>query len=137
MTNMASVNEQRAHIASLLDTNSPADAPTSYYALYHNPSRSNLFVKYNDEKRAIGFVGRFQTGVDLFRPVIVMRCWQPEVAADLMAEALTVGRPYLLFSNLNQLTMVGGSLEITNQRILSIYALDPARFTPITNVLVI
>ena len=94
MTNMASVNEQRAHIASLLDTNSPADAPTSYYALYHNPSRSNLFVKYNDEKRAIGFVGRFQTGVDLFRPVIVMRCWQPEVAADLMAEAFALNAFY-------------------------------------------
>jgi hypothetical protein len=134
---MASINEQRAHIAPLLDTNSPADAPTAYYALYHNQSRSSLFVKYNGDNRAVGFVGRFQTGIDLFRPVIVMRCWKPEVAADLMAEALVAGRPYVLFSNLNQLSMVGGSLEISNQRILSIYALDPARFTPITNVLVV
>jgi hypothetical protein len=134
---MASVNEQRTHIAPLFDINSAADAPTAYYALYHPMNRSTLFVQYNGDNRAVGFVGRFQTGIDLFRPLIVMRCWQPEVAADLMAEALVVGRPYLLFSNLNQIPMVGGSLEITNQRILAIYALDPARFSPITNVLVI
>jgi hypothetical protein len=33
--------------------------------------------------------------------------------------------------------MVGGSLQIDNERILSIYALDQARFTPVINVLVV
>ena len=134
---MTSVREQRTTIAPLLDITSPADAPTAYYALYHDANRSNLFVQMDANKRAVGFVGRFQTGLDLFRPVITMRCWQAEIAADLLAEACVVGRPYLLFSNLNQLALVGGSLEVSNEHILSIYALDPSRFTPVVNVLVV
>ncbi len=134
---MPSVREQRTYIAPLLDITSPADAPTAYYALYHDANRSNLFVRMDASKRAVGFVGRFQTGLDLFRPVITMRCWQAEIAADLLAEACVVGRPYLLFSNLNQLALVGGSLEVSNERILSIYALDPSRFSPVVNVMVV
>lgn len=131
------LSQQRTSIQSLVDTTSPADASTAYYALYHDQSRSNLFIHTDAQHKAIGFVGRFQTGLDLFRPVICMRCWQAEVAADLLADALIVGRPYILFSNLNQLPFVGGSLQITNERILSIYALDPARFKPIINVMVV
>jgi hypothetical protein len=133
---MTTLREQRILLEPLLDTSSPADAPTAYYGLYHDPNRSHLFLRLNSEGRAVGFVGRFQTGVDLFRPVICMRCWQPEIAADLLAESLVGGRPYIFFSNINQLPMVGGSLQISNERILSIYAIDPGRFVPVINVLV-
>lgn len=134
---VSSLPENRKRIASLLDIASPADAPTAYYALYHDPKRTELHVRLDSTGAPIGFVGRFQTGLDLFRPVVCMRCWQPETAADLLAEMLIVGRPYILFSNINQLPMVGGSLDVSNQRILSIYALDSARFRPIRNVLVV
>ncbi|MEP7288268.1 MAG: GNAT family N-acetyltransferase [Chloroflexota bacterium] len=130
-------HNQRNQLAALLDTTSPADAPTAYYALYHDPKRSTLFIKTDEQHKAIGFVGRFQTGVDLFRPVLVLRCTQAEVAADLLEEALIVGRPYLLFSSLDQLTLVGGSLAVNNERVFSIYALDPAQFAPVVNVLVV
>src|SRR5258708_39206050 len=103
MPTLSSVREQRSQIALLLDSSSPADAPTVYYALYHDATRSSLFVQTDAENHPIGFVGRFQTGVDLFRPVLVLRCRQAEVAADLLAEACTGGRPYLLFSHLDQL----------------------------------
>jgi hypothetical protein len=134
---MPTLREQRALIGPLLNTTSPADAPTAYYALYHDPNRSSLFVRTDAGGQAVGFVGRFQTGVDLFRPVIVMRCKTPEIAADLLDEALTVGRPYIFFSDASQLPLVGGSLQIGNERILAIYALDRARFTPVINVLVV
>jgi ribosomal protein S18 acetylase RimI-like enzyme len=133
---MTSLREQRILIGRLLDTRSPADAPTAYYALYHDPNRSALFVRQDNEGRAIGFVGRFQTGIDLFRPVVCMRCLDAETAADLLAEALVVGRPYVFFSSANQLPLVGGSLQTSNERTLSIFALDRARFTPVINVLV-
>lgn len=133
---MASVREQRNLISLLFDTNSPADAPTAYYALYHDPNRSALFVRQEPDGKPVGFVGRFQTGLDLFRPVVAIRCWSADVAADLLAEALVAGRPYILFCNLNQLSLTGGSLQVSNQRILSIYALDPARFRREINVLV-
>ena len=134
---MASLLEQRSLVSRLLDTSSPADAPTAYYALYHDPNRSALFVRQDAEGHAAGFVGRFQTGIDLFRPVVCMRCPNGETAADLLAEALIVGRPYVYFSSADQLPLVGGSLEINHKRTLSIYALDAARFTPVINVLVV
>ena len=129
---MPTLREQRDLIATFVDTNSSADAPTAYYGLYHDPKRTELFTR-----AAEGFVGRFRTGVDLFRPVVCMRCLHAEPAADLLAEALTVGRPYLFFANLNQLALVGGSLTLSSERILSIYALDRTRFKPEINVLVI
>src|SRR5258708_28892057 len=131
---MASVVDQRSLIAPLLNLSSPADAPTAYYALYHDAKRSALHVQRGEDDRTVGFVGRFQTGIDLFRPLVVMRCEQPEVAADLLAEACTVGRPYLLFSSLDQLPQVGGSLQVSNERVLAVYALDPAQFSPSINV---
>jgi hypothetical protein len=133
---MSSIVEQRKQIERLIDRSNPEQAPTAYYALYHDALRSALFVRTDESQQPLGFVGRFQTGVDLFRPVLCMQCSQPEVAADLLHEALIVGRPYILFSNASQLPLVGGSLEIANQRTLSIYTLDPSRFTPIVNVLV-
>lgn len=134
---MNNLTQQRALAASLIDTASPTDAPTAYYALYHDPNRSGLYVKQDNNGKAVGFVARCQTGIDLFRPVITLRCNQPEVAADLLAQALVVGRPYLLFSLVDQLKMVGGSLEVSNERVLMLYALDPARFSPIFNVLIV
>jgi len=133
---LSSISEYRQRVTPLFDLHSAADAPTAYYMLYHDPNRSSLFVRNDASGRAAGVVGRFQTGIDLFRPVLTLRCPTADIAADLLGEACSVGRPYLLFSNLNQLPLVGGSLEISNERILSIYALDVSRFKPTINVMV-
>ncbi len=129
---MATLREGRQIVAGLLDTGSPIEAPTAYYGLYHDPKRSSMVARAGE-----GFVGCYQTGFDLFRPLVCMRCWRAEPAADLLAEALSVGRSYVLFANFNQLALVGGSLTLSNERILSIYALDAARFTSQINVLVV
>lgn len=127
-----SIQAKRALISRFFDLHRATDAPTAYYALYHDPSRSTLAASAQD-----GFVGRFQTGIDLFRPLVAMHCFAPEPAADLLAEVLTAGRAYLFFAPLGQLALVGGSLELSNERILSIYTLDRARFAPEINVTVI
>jgi RimJ/RimL family protein N-acetyltransferase len=134
---MTSLQEARTALHKALDVTSPTDAPTVYYGLYHDPKRSTIVVRTDDNGAATGFVGRFQTGYDLFRPLVCMRCWQPESAADLLAEALVPGRPYMFFSNVNQLPMLGGSMQVSNERILQIYVLDAARFKPAINVLVV
>jgi ribosomal protein S18 acetylase RimI-like enzyme len=126
-----SLAAQRAQLADLFDLHSPIDAPTAYYVLYHDPARSALWSRSGE-----GVVGRFQTGIDLFRPLVTMRCRTPEGAADLLAEALVPGRPYVFFAPLGQLSLIGGSLTINNERILSIYALETANFVPELNVLV-
>lgn len=140
---MPTLHEHRQRIRHLINDESIVDAPTAYYALYHPPDRSALATYVNAAGRVGGFVGRLQTGHDLFRPLVTLRCQAsgtvaaPEIAADLLAELLTPGRPYLFFANLNQLPHVGGSFHINTQRLLHIYYLDPARFKPTVNVLVV
>lgn len=131
-----SVHEQRLRVRLLLDDSSPADAPTAYYALFSNPSRAALYTRVDVAGRMVGFAGCFHTGIDLFRPLVTLRCWDSDVAADLLAEALTAGRPYILFAGVNQLPLLSGRVQIVNERILRIYHLDPARFQPELNVLV-
>lgn len=131
-----SIHEHRQQVRRLLDDSSAADAPTAYYALFHNPARSVLFTQTRESGRVIGFVGRFQTGIDLFRPLVTLCCRTPECAADLLALALMPGRPYIFFANMNQIPLVGGSLRFDNERILDIYELDVSRFQPIMNILV-
>lgn len=130
------IHDQRRFVRQLLDDASPSDAPTAYYALFHPPSRSTLVTRADGEGRALGFAGRFQTGLDLFRPLVTLTCRGAEVAASLLAELLQPGRPYILFASLGQLPLVGGSLRITHQQTLHIYRLDVARFQPEINVLV-
>ena len=98
--------------------------------------RSTLLTHTDASGSTTGFVGRFQTGVDLFRPLVTLKCPNPESAADLFNQALVAGRPYILFAGLNQLSMVGGLMEIENQRILRIYTIDPRHFHPQVNVMV-
>ncbi len=131
------LQEQRTRIAPLFDPSSAADAPTVYYVLYHDPKRSTLFVHSDAQGKASGVVGRFQTGIDLFRALVTMRCQTPETAADLLAETLVVGRSYLLFASQDQIPLVGGSLQLSNARTLAIYQLDRVRFSPVINVLVV
>ncbi len=120
----------------LLDDSSAADAPTAYYALFHPPERSAIFTQKDRSGRVTGFAGRFQTGIDLFRPLVTLRCADADCAADVLSRALLPGRPYIFFANANQLPLVGGSLRVENERILNIYQLDVSRFSPELNVLV-
>lgn len=132
-----SLSEQRHHVRQLLDDTSPKDAPTAYYALFHDPKRSALFTYVDDQGGVQGFVGRFQTGQDLFRPLITLNCRSSEICQYLLHQALTPGRPYLLFANLNQLAIVSDDLRLEHQQILQIYHLDTTRFRAQINVLVV
>jgi hypothetical protein len=125
-----SIHEQRTLVRRLLDDSSAADAPTAYYALFHDPTRSTLSIKQDESGQVLGFAGRFQTGIDLFRPLVTLRCQDAEIAADLLAQALIPEHPYILFTSLNQYPLVGGSFEIDNHRVLHIYRLDVRRFQP-------
>jgi ribosomal protein S18 acetylase RimI-like enzyme len=128
--------EARKKIRQLIDDTSPVESPTAYYALFHPMDKSLLYTAEADDGQVQGFVGRFQTGADLFRPLVSLKCTEPLVAAQLLSQALVPGRPYILFASLNQLSMVGGSMHVENERILRIYTVDPRRFKTELNVMV-
>lgn len=132
-----SLSEQRRYVRTLLDDTSPKDAPTAYYALFHDPRRSVLYTTTNERGQAEGFVGVFQTGQDLFRPLVTMFCKHSEAADVLLEQALTPNRPYIFFANLNQIPCLGEQVQLENQQILQIYRLDIARFKPHLNVTVV
>lgn len=131
-----SIQDSRRAIRHLLDERSPADAPTAYYALHHPAARTALFVEQDAGGRVVGFAARCLTGLDLFRPLVTLRGPSPEVAARLLGEALTAGRPYIVFVAADQYPLVGGSVQVESERLLHIYRLDRARFQPVINVLV-
>ena len=132
------IREQRQIISRyLLSDDNIVDAPTAYYALYHDPKRCDLRIRLRRSGRPEGFAGRFQTGYDLFRPLVTMRARSPEAAADLLADLLIPDRPYIFFATANQLPLIGGSFEIQNQRTLHIYHLDSRKFHPRPNVMVV
>ena len=132
---IVSIHAQRTQVRRLLDDSSPADAPTAYYALFHDPARSALFTHAGEKGRVTGFVAVCQTGVDLFRPLLTLQCPDAESAAALLGQALKAGRPYILFARVNQLPLVSDVLRLDNHRILHILRLDPRRFQPVINVL--
>ncbi|MBN2306079.1 MAG: hypothetical protein JXQ72_16470, partial [Anaerolineae bacterium] len=68
------IYHQREQVRQLVSDGSAADAPTAYYALFHDPARSELFVSVDEQGQTVGFVGRFQTGLDLFRPLVTLHC---------------------------------------------------------------
>lgn len=132
-----SIREHRKVARRLLNDSSPLDAPTAYYALFHDPRRSILATRVDERGRPLGFAGRFQTGHDLFRPLVTLRCANSGVAGSLLAEILTPGRPYILFVSAQQFPVLGDNFTIEHQRALHIYHLDRARFQPTVNVLVV
>jgi RimJ/RimL family protein N-acetyltransferase len=126
---------QRAAVRQVLDEADPADAPTAYYALYHDPARSKLFIHSDQAGRTLGFAGVFQTGIDLFRPLLTLLCPDAACVRSLLSEALTPGRSYILFARVNQLPLLRDMVRLDQVRILHILRLDPRRFQPVINVL--
>jgi len=129
--------EQRTQIAPLLHTGSPADAFAAYYALYHDPRRTALFVHHASDGRADGFLVRAQTGLDLFRPVVVVRADSDSTAIELIRSGLIPNRPYYLVAPMALTGAVNRAVAITDAEVLCVYRLDPARFNPQINVLVV
>jgi GNAT superfamily N-acetyltransferase len=130
------LNEKRRAIRPLLSPSDPADALASYYALWHDPRRTQLTVHRDAEGRADGFVAVCQTGADLFRPLLTLRAPNERTTGHLLRTALTPNRPYQVIVPVTLASAVREQMEISHSRLPQLYMLDPARFQPVINVLV-
>jgi RimJ/RimL family protein N-acetyltransferase len=130
------LNEQRRAIRPLLSPTDPADALTSYYALWHDPRRSKLTLHRDAKGDVHGFIAVCQTGVDLFRPLVTLRAPDEQSASDLFAAALEPSRPYQVIVPITLASAVRSRFQISRSAQLQIYRLDPTSFQPIINVLV-
>ena len=130
------VNQQRRAIRHLLSPHDPADALTSYYALWHDPRRTQLTLHHNAKGRVDGFLTLSQTGADLFRPLVTLRAPNQSSVSTLVRSALVSERSYLMVVPVTLAPAVRQHLDVARSTLNHIYRLDPARFQPIVNVLV-
>jgi len=136
---LAQLNElekQRRAIRPILSPADPTDALTSYYALWHDPRRTQLTLHFDHRRQVNGFVAVCQTGADLFRPLVTLRAPGREVVHELLNEALAANRPYHVIAPVLLASAVRDIFELSQSRLNRIYTLDPTRFDPIINVLV-
>ncbi len=135
MTSTHEIDQQRQLIRPLLAPTHPEDALTAYYALMHDPRRTQLTLHLTPTGRAVGFVAVCQTGQDLFVPLTVVRA--PRLAAgDLLRQALSPRRPYRVISRLSLQAIIQQTLLVAEQQINRVYTLDASTFRRVINVMV-
>lgn len=127
----------RLKVRPLLRLTEPADALAVYYALYHDPRRTALYVHEDSDGRADGFVAVCQTGQRLFAPTVVLRAAGNHVAIELLRQALVPGRPYYLVTTPDLGEAAVEIMSIEQPESNRIYRLDFSRFQININVLVV
>ncbi len=125
----------RTDAAQLL-TRGPADALTSYYTLEHDARRVRIYLRANSQGRTLAFVAVCQTGIDLFRPLVVMRGDDSRALRDALAEALPAGRPYLLSAPPTLYADIAALCDISGDSINRVFTLEAGDFKPVMNLLV-
>ena len=133
----ADLESLRLKVRYLLHLSAPADALYAYYAFYHDPRRTRLYVHQDEVGRTDGFVAVCQTGQRLFQPTVVLRTPDAGVAIELLRQALVPGRPYYLITTPDLREVVSQVMRIERPEINRVYRLDLFRFQPATNVLVV
>jgi GNAT superfamily N-acetyltransferase len=121
----------------LLNEFDAADGLAAYYALHHPPKRTTLILHHDSNMEVDGFLVRCQTGIDLFRPLVTLRARGQNAIPELIEEGLLPQRPYLIVAPTNQVERLEPYLDITQVTFNRILRLDPERFKPMMNVLVV
>lgn len=137
MTTEQDQENLRLKARSLLRLTEPSDALAVYYALYHDPRRTTLYVHQDAAGRAGGFVAVCQTGQRLFVPTVVLRAADDHTAIELLRQALVPGRPYYVVTTPALRQAVAEVVSIEQPEINRIYRLDLSRFQISINVLVV
>ncbi len=133
---MSDLESLRLKVRPLLHFAAPTDALFVYYAFYHDPRRTRLYVHERPDGRADGFVAVCQTGQRLFEPTVVLRTPDAEVAVTLLRRALVSGRPYYIITTPDLRDAVAEVVEIAVPETNRVYQLDLVRFQFSTNALV-
>ncbi len=134
---MTSLERLRLKARPLLHFSDPADALYVYYAFYHDPRRTQLYIHENDAGHAEGFVAVCQTGQRLFQPTVVLRAKNGRAATELLRRALVPGRPYYLITTPGLRNVVAEVVNVEQPEMNRVYRLDLSRFQPTINVLVV
>lgn len=119
-----------------LSLTEPRDALAAYYALYHDPKRTQLWLYSNADDQVDGFVAVCQTGFNLFQPTVVLRAREDEIAVHLLRQALHPGRPYYVVTTPALDLVVRQEIQLEQEEINQVFWFDPNLYRQEINVLV-
>lgn len=136
-TSKTALPAQRAHLEreGFLSPSDPGDALALYYALYHDPARTQLWLHFDAARRVDGLAAVCQTGFNLFQPTVVLRAADVEVAVSLLRLALHPGRPYYVVTTPALAPALPVLVRLEQEQVNHIYLFDPRRRRPEINVL--
>ena len=129
------IEAQRRLIRPLLAPTDPADAMIAYYALYHAPQKTKLFLHREADERVDGFVGICQTGRDLFVPLVVLKALARDVDG-LLQGALSPGRPYEFVIPEELYGAVSRLIKTERWQLYRVYVVDASAYRPVLNAMV-
>jgi hypothetical protein len=135
-TNNLSALRVRLERGAFLSLTEPRDALAAYYALYHDPRRTQLWLHSSPDGQIGGFVAACQTGFNLFQPTVVLRARDEEIAMDLLRQALHPGRPYYVVTTPALDLVLRQEMQLEQEEINRVFLFDPNLHQPEINVLV-
>jgi hypothetical protein len=137
-TSQTALSAQRAHLGrqGFLSLTDPGDALAVYYALHHDPARTQLWLNFDAARRVDGLVAVCQTGFNLFQPTVVLRASDARVAVSLLRQALQPGRPYYVVTTPALAPALPAVVHLEQEQVNHVYLFDLRRHTPEINVLV-
>jgi GNAT superfamily N-acetyltransferase len=133
---MLAAQRARLESAKFLSLIEPGDALAVYYALYHDPGRTQLWLHSGGDEGVDGLVAVCQTGFHLFQPTVVLRARDAGVAVTLLRHALYPGRPYYAVTTPTLEPALRALLRLEQEQLNWVYRFDPRRHQPEINVLV-
>ncbi len=134
----ATLARMRDEIRDLLNEFDPADGLASYYALHHAAARTTLVTHHDASGLVDGFAARCQTGFDLFRQLVTVRVrGSNDPIPSLLNDTLVPGRPYLMVVPTGLVKRISEHVTLTDEVHNNILRLDPARYRPEMNALVV
>lgn len=134
---MADQGSLRLKARTVLHLSDPADALCVYYALYHDPKRTQLTIHTDEEGLADGLAVVCQTGQRLFQPTVALRARAADVAVELLRQALTPGRPYYVITTPDVEESVTEVLNVEQSETNRIYKIELFHFKSVINVMVV
>jgi hypothetical protein len=114
---------------------SASDALASYYGLVHDCGKVQLFGYYPNTENLSAFLALAQTGIDLFRPLVIPFAGTEEALRGLIQKSLKPERHYLTYLPIEQQEFLIGAADLSPIRMSNLLRLDARGFEPIINVL--
>ena len=133
----ATLQTLRDQARDLINEFDAADGLASYYTLHHDPQRTRLTIHRSPDGQMDGFLTQCTTGIDLFRPIVTLRVRGEGGEGLLVEEGLAPNRPYLLIIPQPLLPRFEPYLTLSNPVVNRILRLEPSRFHPEMNTLVV